>query len=270
MEKIESGIYLYCIAASDRLMSLSCRGIEENTDVCSKRFDDLCFVYSHVKLHNFTGASGDDNMRNIEWVSPRAVAHEKVVRHVMKMSPVYPIRFATIFSSMESLEKQLEPYFSNISIFLHETNGKGEYSLKGFLIRKKMIDFLSKKFFAFEIKALDEMLPGKRYFEKQKLIRRIESGVDTLAKEALENFLNSLISRFKKYKKRKPLSGDLCGDGSEMVFNLAFLIKDTEQEIFRNQIAQSKADLEDKGLVIRLTGPWPPYSFCKNIEARQS
>ncbi len=268
-EKIESGIYAYCVAASDRVDSLDCAGAHDNAQVRSQLFDDLRVVYSHANLYDFTGETGDANLRDIEWVGPRAVAHERVVRHVMKTSPVYPFGFATIFSSMESLEGKLKPLFSDISRFLRKIDGKSEYSLKGYLVRKKALDFLSERFFSLEQQALEGMSPGKRYFAEQKLARKIESAAEAWSKEACESFLNPIVSRFEEYSERKTLSSDVCGVGLEMVFNLAFLIEDGDRETFGGMIAGANAELEDGGLSITMTGPWPPYSFCKDIDGRK-
>ncbi len=268
-EKIESGIYVYCAAISHRLESLDCASMDDNAEVLSKRFGDLCVVYSHAKIEDFTGESGENNLKDLEWVGPRAVAHEQVVRRVMETSPVYPFGFATIFSSMESLERKVEPHFPDISRFLREVEGKREYSLKGYLARKKAFDFLSERFFSSEKQAFERMSPGKRYFAEQKLTRKIESAVGTWAKEACENFLNPMVTRFKEYSERKTLSSDVCGVGLEMFFNLAFLIEDGDREIFADMVARAKDELEVGGLSIATTGPWPPYSFCKGIDARK-
>ena len=41
-------------------------------------------------------------MEDLAWVAPRALRHEEVILTVMEQGPVLPVRFGTVFSSLDS------------------------------------------------------------------------------------------------------------------------------------------------------------------------
>jgi hypothetical protein len=44
-----------------------------------------------------------------------------------------------------------------------------------------------------------------------------------------------------------------------MVFNGAYLV--TDRDRFSGELASAARALEDAGVQLELTGPWPPYNF---------
>ncbi|TLD40090.1 MAG: hypothetical protein JETT_3652 [Candidatus Jettenia ecosi] len=50
-----------------------------------------------------------------------------------------------------------------------------------------------------------------------------------------------------------------------MVMNAAFLIKQQMLASFRDSINIQGEKYKNEGLMLELTGPWPPYSFCPEL-----
>ena len=47
-----------------------------------------------------------------------------------------------------------------------------------------------------------------------------------------------------------------------MVFNAAFLLGSATQGSWLETVEQVAQDVQSKGLVLEVSGPWPPYHFC--------
>ncbi len=72
------------------------------------------------------------------------------------------------------------------------------------------------------------------------------------------------------FRRLRSLSQETSGREREMVFNWAFLVGQRDRETFRSQVEKLRAEQASKGLVLELSGPWPPYSFCPSLVPREA
>jgi hypothetical protein len=47
-----------------------------------------------------------------------------------------------------------------------------------------------------------------------------------------------------------------------MMLNYAFLLVRQRIADFRSQVKNAGTKCADEGLMVELSGPWPPYNFC--------
>ena len=57
------------------------------------------------------------------------------------------------------------------------------------------------------------------------------------------------------------------GRTEEMVFNAAFLLPSSAQAGWLETVRNVDRDARSKGLVLEVSGPWPPYHFCPSLES---
>jgi len=70
--------------------------------------------------------------------------------------------------------------------------------------------------------------------------------------------LNQLV--FSKHK-AKLLAKDFTGRQEEMVLNTFYLIEEVKLSQFQKRVKEVKEKYSRQGLIIEMTGPWPPYHF---------
>ena len=75
-----------------------------------------------------------------------------------------------------------------------------------------------------------------------------------------------LTGKAEQYCRIRTLPSDLTGRSEEMVFNAAFLLPRSAQEGWLEAIDRVRQDVQGKGLLLELSGPWPPYHFCPSLE----
>jgi hypothetical protein len=233
-------------------------------------FATVTAVLSTVRLAEFCGPEAESNLRDLGWVGPRACRHEAVVEEVMAHSPVFPIPFGTIFSSLKSLEEFLLLHHDAIVRFLDRLDGCEEWAVKGLLDRAKATK-------AFLASALEQALPdhealppGKRYLAEKRLRSRAEQDVRNWLKKVDREVADELGRQAADFRRRPLLGREASNMEGEMVLNWAVLIPHPFTEDLKARIDLANADCHSLGLRFHLSGPWPPYSFRPSFAPEQS
>jgi len=215
-----------------------------------------------VPLEEFCGSSAESRMQDLNWLGPLVCRHEAVIEHVMRHSPVFPARFGTLFSSIESLEDFLKKHYGEISRFLDKVTGKEEWAVKGLLNRARAREEFLSVILARQEKKLSSS-PGMRYFQEQQIRAGVDKALNCWLKSVCQEIANDLRGYASDFCKRKVL--DRGAEGNETVLNWAFLVTRSAIVEFRERIDRVNANLAHQGLVFELSGPWPPYSFSSSL-----
>jgi hypothetical protein len=67
------------------------------------------------------------------------------------------------------------------------------------------------------------------------------------------------------FRERKVLGSVAAETDTEVVLNWAFLLSPQGLEKFRGRLDQFDGGEAFPGLLLTLTGPWPPYSFAPDL-----
>jgi hypothetical protein len=60
---------------------------------------------------------------------------------------------------------------------------------------------------------------------------------------------------------RRRTSTEQAAPGSRLLLDAAFLVPAAEGSAFRRLLRREQKQLEQRGVAVSLTGPWPPYNF---------
>lgn len=267
LESLNKALYLFCLARSDLLPNVEGTGLDNQTPIFLYRFQDIAAVLSKVSFEEFCGSSAESRMKDLYWLGPRICRHEMVIEQMMDHTPVYPARFGTLFSSMESLERLLNKHHDDVLRFLDKVMGRDEWSVKGLINQTKAKDELLPEVLAKQETELSSS-PGIRYFQEQ----RIKAVLDEVLKSWLKEVCQRIVEDLRRY------SSDFCqrkvlthgGEAeNDIILNWAFLVPKSAIADFRKRIEQINTDHVQKGLVFELSGPWPPYSFSHSLSEKE-
>jgi hypothetical protein len=179
----------------------------------------------------------------------------------MCRAAVLPARFATLFTSLESLESYVLERREAIAGFFAQLGDRQEWAVKGLLDRAAALDGALRKLS--QPAAEDDRSPGARYFEQKRIKAQAEREFNQRLKEHCRKAalaLNAAASGFRERKAMPPEEG-----GAETVLNWAFLLAPAEIAGFRAVLDRLQGDEAFPGLRLALTGPWPPYSFVPEL-----
>jgi len=258
------GIYLFCFARPHCLSDPGVAGLDDRQPVSQWAFRDIVAVLGMSYIEDFCGPEAENRMKDLAWIGPRACRHEEVVEEVMRRSPAFPARFGTIFSSFDALEKLLDVHYDEISRFLDKAARKEEWAVKGLLNRAQARRSFSTLMLSREEGRLASLSPGKRYLGEQ----RIRSGVDRELKSWLKGVIkgigDDLCRHSSEFCERKMVFFD--SEGMDMVLNWAFWVAREDADDFRARVDRANEKNDRQGLLLQLSGPWPPYSFLPSLD----
>jgi hypothetical protein len=260
-----NAVYLFCIARTGSLPAIEGTGLDDRSPLFLHSVMDITAVASFVSLEVFCGPAAESAMQDLSWVGPRACRHEQVVERVMDRSPVLPVRFGTIFSSLENMEKRLREHHGRISGFLDEVADREEWAVKGLLERSKANESVRQLLLAGEERYLSSLSPGVRYLHQQRILANSEKELNRILNDISAVVARDLSCHAVNFRERELLSGKIMGGERDMALNWAFLVPRVNVTDFRNVICRANEDHARWGLLFDVSGPWPPYSFSPSL-----
>lgn len=260
-----SAIYLFCLARSPLELSSEDRGMDDQSPLIHRTFQDVVAVVSRVGREEFCGPQAESRMQDLAWLGPRACRHEAVIEKGMRLSPVLPARFATLFSSFESLDQFMKSHHAAIGRFLDQVTGQEEWAVKGMLEGKKAKEAMFSESLAGREQELSGLSMGARYLLERRLGAGVERGLQAWLQKICEELLQDLRHIAAPFLQRPVLSLGTEKEDREMVLNCAFLVPGSAGSDFRQRISEANASHRGRGLNFEITGPWPPYSFTASL-----
>jgi hypothetical protein len=251
------GVYLYCFTRPTAQA--------ERTGIAWVISRGVAAVVTSVRLADWDEATVATRMNDPNWLVPWAMTHQEVIEAHMALGPVLPVRFGAVFSSQAALCQYVEARAPVIQDFLDKIANLQEWAVKGFLDSDLTQAWLE---------ANDDRLaerqrqlpasPGKRYFEEKRLQAEIRKRA-----QQWENGLSQTLGTELTAAEFDccPLRARPSENGAEkMVFHAAFLLPHPSVPDFQNRVRQLQSQYASQGLRLETTGPWPPYSFCPDLE----
>jgi len=260
-----SAVYLYCLARPQAHAALDGPGVDDECPLNLIPFKDVVAVVSAARVDDFVGPPAEARMRDLAWVGPRACRHEEVVERVMRSSPVMPARFAALFSSRESLANWLERHHAAISYALDRFADHEEWAVKGTLDRRTA----EASFLAAALVRCGSALsssPGARYFDERRLQAGIGQELDAWLKEVGAGIARALLDCAVEFRERPVVSSGAPPEEGTRILNWAFLVPRSRTDDFGAQVQRINDEHTEHGLVLDVSGPWPPYSFCPPLD----
>jgi hypothetical protein len=210
--------------------------------------------YSPEKLEIRTG--------EVDWLGPRAVAHDRVVTWAADSGPVIPFPMWTLFSSEAGVRAMLKERGSEFSDTLKTVTGTHEYAVRVFASPGKVADQIGKLRPAIaELEAAAaKASPGQRYLLQKKIGEQRENEVRAFLRETAQDCFDQLENASAKAVRHKLPNETPAGKGRAILY-AAFLVEDSKLDDFRQVLTNIMTQHSDSGLDFDFTGPWPPYNF---------
>ena len=195
-------------------------------------------------------------MRDLDAVSRCAVAHSAVIAHCARRHPVLPFRLLTLFSSDDRALAQVRRRRVAIARRLAGVAGRAEWGVQARLEAGDGAAARRERTAARRETA--GLSPGTRFLELRRRQREAARGITGGARAAATSLHRALARHADAARQRAPVSAD---GRPALLLDAAYLVPATRAARFRQAVRAQAAQAADKGLHVRLTGPWPPYSF---------
>jgi hypothetical protein len=244
-------IWLYAISSG---APSTAKGIE-GREVRAIEEAGLTALVSDVPEDAYEQAALDESVRDGEWLTPRATAHQDVnaAAHAATEA-VLPVPFGTIYRSDERVREMLRERADELHAKLEQVRGRSEWVLALYRDTPQAAEHLSKVREALEHTEPVAAGPGRRYLEERKSesarradLRRLDEDATVAAQHA--------VGRVSKRSFEEPV----LDDSRDLVSRTTYLVRRSDEHRLHDAMRGFNADWQERGYELRATGPWPPY-----------
>ena len=240
----------------------------------------LAAVASRVGLDEFDLAKLQQGSADLPWLSKVAVRHNQIIAALSMRRAVLPMRLGTMFQSRGSLLARLKPYEPQAADFLRELGDRQEWAAKLYIEKEpcQPAPQGGQSHFhgdnagvrggtgdAVKIGTVPTV-GGTQYLAAQGLRLRRRRQVDTAANTAAATIEDRLGAVADACRRLRPLPHVFTNRPEKMAWNAAFLLSRLQLGAFQAAAEQLRRELAPDGLIVEVTGPWPPYHFCPSFE----
>jgi Gas vesicle synthesis protein GvpL/GvpF len=252
--------YLYAVApqAEDTLVT-ELRGVAGSA-VDAVREGDLVALVSEVPDREFNESALRSRLEDLEWLESVARAHHGVVDALASHDRVLPLRLATVYHDRERVHEVLRDQREEFTAILDRVGDRSEWGVKIYTPRHTPQERSPQEH------APDpgdgagrEPRSGRDYLQQRLRGRREREDGRRRAVELSRQADAELREIADAARLHPPQDPRLSGVEGENVLNAAYLVDHDRAEEFAAH-AWHLAE-RGKGVRLRLTGPWAPYSF---------
>jgi hypothetical protein len=256
--------YVYGIIPADAAaMSGAPAGLDDGS-VVTQREGNLAALVSELSGPEYDPAVIASRSADVDWVSTRAVAHDRVLTWASDRGPVIPLpMFTSTFGSTDGIQKMLRDRAATLSEVIDRVARGREYALRVYRVDaelKAALPSLSSEIASLKA-AADAASPGQRYLLERKLDERSKEELRSTSMR-IANAIRDDLSSLALETAQSPIPRVTADAPGTMVLNAAFLIAPDGLRAFQERLTQIVNERTPSGFRFDFTGPWPPYHFA--------
>jgi len=237
----------------------------DDAGVAVERRGDLAALVSVLDGASYAPSTVEQSSGDVEWLSPRATAHDRVLTWASDRGAVVPLPMFSLFSGRDAVRAMLDDRSAQLSSALERVKRGREYALRVYRIDAELLDVIPEMSPRLRELAAQagSASPGQRYLLERKLDgeKRVElrsvtqQVVDDIVEQLGRNAAETARSPIPRAADRTPATGT-------MVLNAAFLVAPSALEAFQRTLTSIVERHDQRGFRFDFTGPWPPYHFA--------
>jgi hypothetical protein len=257
--------YVYCLVRAARRPAIpdAKAGVIGSRDLRAlDAGNGLWMIASTVAASEYDESALERGLQNLEWVSQRAVGHESVVERFMSSRAVLPMQLFRLYLSDERALAHISRQRRAIDRALARVEGHCEFGVRLTLAED-----------AVGPRAPGRARPGAITSGADYLSRKrdlLHAGRAALASARGEaNRLYRTMSR-EATRARRRTETEEASSGSRLLLDAVFLVPSRRIAAFRSALRTHTRTLGATGVVVSVTGPWPPYNFLDSRRKKGS
>jgi len=188
-------------------------------------------------------------LRDMQWVAPRALAHEKVVGHFLCVPAVLPMQLFTLFESDARALERVAADRERLEGILDRVARHAEWGLR----------------LMWDERAAARVSPAARndasgtgYLVRKRDVRDAGRRRRTAAQAQAEQVYAVLAGAAADSRRHADIEQ---APGSPVLLDAAFLVPARRGATFHRTLRRQERVLRDAAIEVALTGPWAPWNF---------
>jgi hypothetical protein len=260
----EAIYYVYGVTPPALDMSQAPEGLD-GSRLALEAEGPLGAIVSRLDPDAYAPARIEARTSDVEWLGPRAVAHDRVLTWASDQGPVAPFpMFSAMFRDPAGVRTMLRERAAELGAALAVAAQGREYGLRVYrddTALRAALPTLSPRLAELE-RAAAAASPGQRYLLERKLDgeRKAESRrvSEEVAREAYDALATHAVAA-----RRIPMPRDAPEGRAALSLNAVFLVAPESYTTFRGALGRLAARFEASGFRFEFTGPWPAYHFME-------
>lgn len=213
----------------------------------------LWVIVADVPLDTYGFDALESSLRDLDWVSRVALAHEAVVEHFIRArgATVIPMKMFTMFATRERAVDDMRGRRRQVSPIFRRIAAADEWGVR--ITRQPRSSPGSTQ----------RATSGAEFLAAKKRARDEAAASDAAAIEAAESAFTSLrrIARAATRRDDAPSAGVM-----PPLLDAAFLVPRAKRTAFKAAVKRAASVCRRTGGDVSLTGPWPAYNFVQPRE----
>ena len=252
--------YVYCLILSTRRPSipseLNVAGVPgARHSRALDAGDGLWLIVADVPSSEYDEAALAKGLPNLDWVGARALAHETVIEQFLSAKAVLPMQLFTLFTSDERALHHVDRQRREILAIIKRLERKLEWGVRLTFDEKALRERIE----ADHGRGPTRSASGAAYLSRKRDLLDLQRGQLTAARTAADSLFAALTKEAADAHRRT--ATEQATPGSRLILDAAFLVPTTRTRAFRAAVARRAKQFDTAGLVVAVTGPWPPYNF---------
>ena len=222
---------------------------------------ELAALVSRLDPEAYDPGLIEERVGDVEWLAPRAEAHDAVVSWAGNPGPVVPLHMWAVFSGRDAVVDMLRSRAAELGSVLERLRGADEYGLRVYADSTALENLAleSDAAVAELLRSASSAGPGQRYLIERKLERARREAARALA-AARADAIHATLAAQSVAGVRDAIP-TAASDGSA-VLSAAYLVSRDGLDAFRGALTALVHETESEGFRFAFTGPWPPYHFA--------
>jgi hypothetical protein len=222
----------------------------------------LAALVSRLDSAAYAPAVIEARTSDVDWLGPRAVAHDRVLTWASDQGPVAPFpMFSAMFRDVAGVRTMLRDRADELRGALAVASQGREYGLRVYRDEAALlaaVGTLSPRLAELE-RAAAAAPPGQRYLLTRKLEGERKTESRRVSEETSREVYDALAAHAVAAR-RIPMPRDAT-ERAALALNAVFLVAPESYTEFRSALARLAARLEASGFRFEFSGPWPAYHF---------
>jgi hypothetical protein len=216
--------------------------------------DGLWVAVADAPRPGYGAPAIEKGLKDLDWVSACAVAHERVVEHVSALGTAVPMKLFTLFSSDVRAVAELGRAQARMRGVMRRIEGRQEWGVR------VSVDEAAARTRARERaqQAADGLSEGAGFLTRKREEHKEARDIVDLGRTAADEVFEALGRHADETQRRAPAAAE---PGLRLLLDAAFLVPTKGAAAFRESVREQAERLAGHGYRVVLTGPWPAYNF---------
>ena len=259
---IERLCYVYGVVRPSLQASTAPAGIDGGP-VSLIPADDLAALATSVSAEDYSPDRVESLTADVDWVSERAMAHDRVLTWASDNGAVIPFPMWTLFRDIKAVTTMLKKRTGELKETFSRIGDGREFIVRVYVqtavLNEKLGDWST------EVRSLQaeaaKASPGQKYLLERKIEGlRKDAGRD-MASRAAGEIHDSLRSVAIESVREQPVNSGGPREQGRAILNAAFLVAPSRVVEFQRSLTEMVNKYEPSGFKFDFTGPWPAYHF---------